>query len=306
MTTPLVSVTSVGLSGNLRGMALMLVATVVLITQHTMVKSISADLPTFEILFFRTITAVLLFLPFMMRSGLAIFRTRQFRWHFGRSLLQMVSSVTFFFALAVTPLATVTALHFTAPIFATIVAVFALKEKISTRRWSAIGIGLAGTLVILRPGFEGFSLGAIFVVLSAWAWGVAMVAIKVIGRTDSSITTTAYMYLLMTPMTLVGALFEWRWPSWEQFGWLVLIGLTGAAAHVLMAESLRYGETHVVTPIDFFRLLWAALVGYLLFGEVPDLFVWIGGTMIFAGTCYIALREHQLNRRQRRPVHGED
>ncbi|MCG8548615.1 MAG: DMT family transporter [Alphaproteobacteria bacterium] len=284
-----------GISGNLRGMWLMLAATIVLITQHTLVKFVSADLPTFEILFFRTIIAVLLFLPFTLRSGLTILHTRQFRWHLGRSLLQMVSSVTFFFALAVTPLATVTALHFTAPIFATLVAVFALNEKISTRRWTAIGIGLVGTLVILRPGLAGFSLGAVFVVLSAWAWGVAMVAIRVIGRSDSSLTTTAYMYLLMTPMTFVGALFEWQWPTLEQYGWLVLIGLTGAIAHVLMAESLRLGETHVVTPIDFVRLIWAALFGYLLFGEVPDLFVWIGGAMIFAGTSYIALREHQLN-----------
>ena len=284
-----------GISGNLRGMWLMLAATIVLITQHTMVKFISADLPAFEILFFRNLIAFLLFLPFMLRSGLTIFRTNQFRWHFGRSLLQMVSSVTFFFALAVTPLATVTALHFTAPIFATLVAVFALNEKISSRRWTAIGIGLAGTLVILRPGLEGFSLGAIFVVLSAFAWGVAMVAIRVIGRTDSSITTTAYMYLLITPMSLVGALFEWHWPSFEQLGWLALIGVTAAVAHVLMAESLRVGETHVVTPIDFVRLIWAALFGFLLFGEVPDMFVWIGGAMIFAGTSYIAWREHQLS-----------
>ena len=289
-----------GISGNLRGMFLMLAATLVLITQHTMVKFLSDDLPAFEILFFRNLIAFLLFLPLMLRSGFAIFHTRQFRWHFGRSLLQMVSSVTFFFALAITPLATVTALHFTAPIFATLVAVVALREKISTRRWTAIGIGLAGTLVILRPGLEGFSLGAVFVVLSAWTWGVAMVAIRVIGRADSSVTTTAYMYLLITPMSLVGALFEWHWPSWEQYGWLLLIGLTGAAAHLLMAESLRIGETHVVTPIDFVRLIWAALFGYVLFGDVPDAFVWIGGAMIFAGTSYIALREHQLNQAQAR------
>ena len=87
-----------GISGNLRGMWLMLAATLVLITQHTMVKFISADLPAFEILFFRNLIAFLLFLPFMLRSGLTIFRTNQFRWHFGRSLLQMVSSVTFFFS----------------------------------------------------------------------------------------------------------------------------------------------------------------------------------------------------------------
>ena len=280
--------------GNLKGMVLMLCATVVLISQHGMVKHLSSDLHTFEIVFFRTVTAFFFFLPWMLRSGLGILQTDRFRLHVVRAVLQLISALCFFFGLAVTPLATVTTLHFTAPIFATLIAIFVLREAISVRRWIAILIGFAGTYVILRPGLVEVDTGALMVVLSALSWGVAMVVIKILSRTDSSVTITAYMYLLMTPMTLVAALVDWRWPTLEQYGWLLLIGVTGAGAHLLMAEALKQGDTHVVTPVDFIRLIWAALIGYFLFGEYPDLFTWIGGAMIIVSASYIVWRESRL------------
>jgi len=138
-------------------------------------------------------------------------RTRRFGLHLLRALLKMVSALGFFFGLAVTPLATVTALHFTAPVFATLIAVLFLRERISVRRWSAIFLGFAGTVIIPRPGFAEVELGALMVVLSALSCGVAMIVIKILSRTDSSITITAHMYLLMTPMTLIAALVDWRW-----------------------------------------------------------------------------------------------
>jgi drug/metabolite transporter (DMT)-like permease len=279
---------------NLGGMLLMLAATVVLISQHSMAKHVSETLPVLQIVFFRTVTAFLFFLPWLLRSGLDIFRTDRIGMHVIRALLQTASSFTFFFALKVTALATVTALHFTAPIFATVIAVFVLGERISIRRWSAILLAFAGTYVILRPGFGAIDHGAVLAVVSALCWGIAMIFIKVMSRTNSSVTITAYMYLLMTPLTLLVALYDWQWPTLIEYGWLILIGVTGALGHLLMAESLKRGDTHVVTPLDFFRLIWATLAGYFLFSEFPDVFVWIGGTMIFGGVSYIAWREHVL------------
>ncbi|MDH3703120.1 MAG: DMT family transporter [Alphaproteobacteria bacterium] len=283
---------------NLGGMVLMLIATVVLISQHSMAKHVSETLPVLQVVFFRTITAFLFFLPWILRSGLHIFRTDRIGLHVVRALLQTVSSFTFFLALKVTALATVTALHFTAPIFATVIAVFALGERISVRRGSAILLAFAGTYVILRPGFGEIDHGAVLAVVSALCWGIAMIFIKVMSRTNSSVTITAYMYLLMTPLTFLVALYDWQWPTLIEYGWLILIGVTGALGHLLMAESLKRGDTHVVTPLDFFRLIWATLAGYFLFAEFPDLFVWIGGTMIFGGVSYIAWREHVLYRRR--------
>ena len=144
----------------------------------------------------------------------------------------------------------------------------------------------------MRPVSNG---GTLLVLGSALSWAGAINIIKTLGRTDSSVTITAYMYLLMTPITLVAALFDWTWPTLEQYGWLIAIGLSGAFAHILMAEALRRAPTHVVSPFEFFRLIWATLIGIFIFGDPPDLFVWTGGLIVMASVSYIAWREHRLS-----------
>ena len=281
-------------SANLIGIALIVAATLVMILQHSLVKALAAEMSILEIVFFRTATAVLFFLPWMLRSGLAIFRTERIGLHILRATFQTFSAFGFFLGLAIVPLATVTALHFMTPIFAVLIGIFILGERVSVRRWSAILAGFVGTMLILRPGVSTVGYGELLVLGSAVAWACAIIVIKVLSRTDTSVTITAYMYVLMTPATLIAASFDWTWPTLEQYGWLVAIGLTGALGHVLTAEALKRGDTHVVTPFDFFRLIWATLIGILLFGESVDNFVWIGGTIVIASVSYIAWRERQI------------
>lgn len=281
-------------SANLIGIALIVAATLVMILQHSLVKALAAEMSILEIVFFRTATAVLFFLPWMLRSGLAIFGTERIGLHILRATFQTFSAFGFFLGLAIVPLATVTALHFTTPIFVVLIGIFILGERVSVRRWSAILAGFVGTMLILRPGFSTVGYGELLVLGSAVAWACAIIVIKVLSRTDTSVTITAYMYVLMTPATLIAASFDWTWPTLEQYGWLVAIGLTGALGHVLMAEALKRGDTHVVTPFDFFRLIWATLIGILLFGESVDNLVWIGGTIVIASVSYIAWRERQI------------
>ena len=281
------------LSGNLAGIGLMAAATIVMIVQHSMVKYLAADISVLEIIFFRTITALLFFTPWIMRSGLAIFHTDHVGLHVVRALFQSLSAFGFFLGLAIVPLATVTALHFTTPIFAVLIGIVVLGERVSIRRWSAILAGFVGTMIILRPDAGNLGHGEFLVLGSALAWAAAIIVIKILGRTDSSVTITAYMYLIMTPITLIAAIFDWTWPTAAQYAWLVAIGLTGALGHVLMAEALRRAATHVVTPFDFFRLVWATLAGMVLFGETPDVYVWAGGAIVIASVSYIVWREHR-------------
>ena len=281
-------------SGNLIGIALIVAATLVMILQHSLVKALAAEMSILEIVFFRTATAVLFFLPWMLRSGLAIFRTERIGLHILRATFQTFSAFGFFLGLAIVPLATVTALHFTTPIFAVLIGILILGERVSVRRWSAILAGFVGTMLILRPGVSTVGYGELLVLASAVAWACAIIVIKVLSRTDTSVTITAYMYVLMTPATLIAASFDWTWPTLEQYGWLVAIGLTGALGHVLTAEALKRGDTHVITPFDFFRLIWATLIGILLFGESVDNLVWIGGTIVIASVSYIEWRERQI------------
>lgn len=273
-----------------------MLATVVMIVQHSMVKQLAGELSILEIVFFRTVTALLFFAPWMLRSGLKIFRTSQLGLHLLRAFFQSFSAFGFFLGLAIVPLATVTALHFTTPLFAVLIGIIVLRERVSVRRGAAILAGFGGTMLILRPDAGNLGYGELLVLGSAVAWAAAIVVIKIMGRTDSSVTITAYMYLLMTPITLVAALFDWQWPTVEQYLWLFAIGLTGALGHVLTAEALKRAAIHVVTPFDFFRLIWAALIGIILFSEPADIFVWSGGAIVIASVSYIAWREHRVSR----------
>jgi drug/metabolite transporter (DMT)-like permease len=119
-----------------------------------------------------------------------------------------------------------------------------------------------------------------------------MLIIKSLGRTESAVTITIYMSLVMAPLSLIAALFDWQWPTAEQLIWLIAIGTLGGAGQMSMAQALRTAETHVVMPVDFVKLIWVSAIAYVAFAEVPDAFTWIGGTMIFASTAFIAWREH--------------
>lgn len=281
---------------NMRGIFWMLVFALTMSFMWVFIRRISQDIHPFEIAFFRSLFGLIAVIPWFVKYGLQPLRTGRLGLLGLRGFLNTISMLGFFMALSITPVADVTALAFMAPIYATLFAMFYFREKVGLRRWSAILFGFVGTLVVLRPGFETIGTGQMLVIGSGVIWGACLVIIKVIGRTESSATITAYMTLFMAPMTLVPALFVWHWPSGEQFIWLVGIGILGGVGQMAMSESLRCAETHVVMPADFTKLIWVAAIGYLAFGEVPGLYVWLGGAMIFGSTAFIAYREHILGR----------
>jgi len=279
---------------NLKGVMWMLVCGISMSAMHSSIRHVSADLHPFEIAFFRLLFGLLPLAPWFIKLGWAPLRTKRLGLMTFRGVLNLVCMLAFFMALAITPLAQVTALGFSAPIFATVLAVFVFGEKVGVQRWSAIAFGFLGALVVIRPGFETVSLGAALALSAAIIWGICLVIIKTLGRTESSLTITVYMSLIMAPLSLIPALWFWQTPTAEQFMWLIAIGITGGTGQMAMAEALRVGETHVVMPIDFSRLIWVSVIAFLAFAEVPGLFTWIGGAMIFAATAFIAWRERAL------------
>lgn len=285
-----------GLSGNMRGIAWMVGATVAAVFMTAMVRHVSAGIHPFEIAFFRQVFGLAVLTPWLLHYGLAPFRTRRIRLHGLRAAFNLVAMLAYFTAVSLMPLADVMALAFAAPIFATLLAIPVLGEVVRLRRWVAILFGFIGVLVILRPGIAVMQTGSMLVLLSAAVWACALIVIKTLGRTESSLTITIYMSLLMAPFSLIPALFFWQWPDLQQLAWLVAIGAFGTIAQLMLVQSLKEAETQVVMPADFLKLIWAAALGFLLFGEVPDVFTWIGGAMIFASTTYIAWREHRLRK----------
>ena len=285
-------------SGNVRGMLWMLGATLLFVIMHAAIRNIAAQLPAIEIAFFRNIFGLVFLGPVFLRHGIAPLRTLCFRLHLWRAVLNLINMVAFYFGLAHTPLAEATALNFTAPLFATPLATLFLGETIRMRRTIALVIGFSGAIVILRPGAEAISLGALLILFAAVLWGGIMIMIKVIGRTDSSLTITAWVLILMSIMSFPPALFVWQWPTAEQFGWLAFIAVTGTIGQLMLAQALKEAEATSIMPIDFFRLIWAAAIGYVAFTEIPDAYTWVGGIMIFGAATYIAFREKKLHTEQ--------
>jgi drug/metabolite transporter (DMT)-like permease len=288
-----------GLSGNLRGIAWMALSTVAFVTMHAAVRDISQDIHPFEVAFFRQFFGIVALVPIFIHYGLAPLRTSRIGLHTVRAFVNVIAMFAFYYALSIVPLAQVSALAFSVPIFTALLAMAFLGERVRLRRWAAILFGFSGVFVAFVPDFhEGGApqLGSLLVVLSSFTWAIALILIKVLARTDSTLTITAYMVLLMTPMSLLPALAVWEWPTMEQFGWLLFIGVMGTIGQLTVVQALKEGETHVVMPIDFTKLIWAAGLGFLWFGEIPTIFTWVGGAMIFVSTSYIAWREHQLRK----------
>ncbi|MCB9946559.1 MAG: DMT family transporter [Rhodospirillaceae bacterium] len=283
-------------ANNWRGIGLMLLSTLCFSVMHASIRHMSASLHPFEIAFFRNLFGLLVVLPWFVRDGLAPLKTSRLRLHGLRAALNTVAMLSFFMALSLTPLTDVTALAFAAPVFATVLAILVFRETVGIRRWSAIALGFAGTLVVLRPGFQQVGMGPMLALGASLTWAFVLLVIKELGRSDSSVTITTYMQLFMAPLSLVAALFVWRTPDLAHVPWLVGIGLAGGCGQLLMAQALRQADTNVVMPFDFCKLIWVTVIAYVAFGEVPDGFTWAGGTMIFMSAAYIAYRERDRGR----------
>ena len=280
----------------MRGIVLMIASTVLFAMMHVMIRHLSSELHPFQIAFFRNLFGLAVFLPIVLRHGPGLFRTRRLPMHGVRALFNVVAMLSFFYALSVAPLARVTSLSFTAPLFAAILSVVLLGERFRLRRWTAIVVGFIGTLIILRPGVIPIDTGSILTLISAVFWACTMIVIKHLARTESSLTITGYMSLTMSVLSLGPALFVWINPTMNALVWLMATALTGTLAQIAFAQSLKEAETTAVMPFDFLKLVWVSIFGALIFSEIPDMLTWAGAIIVFASGFYIAWREHRADR----------
>lgn len=256
------------------------------------IKGISTELHPFQIAFIRALFGLIVLLPFMAhaaRQGTP--RTTNIGLHAARGLLNGASMLMFFFALSLSPLATVTALNFTAPLFAVALGAFLLKERIRPSRLLGLLFGFAGTLIILRPGIVEMSLGEAAILVAAASWASAMLIIKKLSQTETSLTITTWGTLFVCVFTAIPAILVWQWPALELVAWLVLIGICGSGAQLSLARAFSLADTSFLMPLEFLKLLWAVLLGLLIFGETPDLWTMLGGVVIFVSATYVVLRE---------------
>ncbi len=276
-----------------RGMFLSVFAAFAATCMQALIRSLSQQVHPFQIAFFRSFFAFLSFAPLFIRYGAQPLRTKRLGWHSLRGLLQGGAILMNYMALRMTPLAKVASLKFTQPLFTTIMAVLFLGEIVRARRVTALIIGLIGALIILRPGIIEVDAGALMVLGSAGLMSVTHIIIKNLTKTESSVTLTLYMTVFITPLTLIAAIPFWQTPTVKQLLLMFLMGLLGNVAQMSRTQAYRFSDLSALAPLDFVRLLWMALFGFVFFGEVPDVWTWVGGVVIFSSSTYIALRERQ-------------
>ena len=277
----------------LRGIVLMCLSTVAFSIMHGLVRFVSEVLPPFQIAFFRNIFGLAFLLPLLMRSRFSILRTKRIGLHALRGIINIIAMLMFFTALSISPIAKVTALSFTAPIFMAILAVFVLRERFRIYRWLAILSGFIGMLIILRPGLVAIDTGALLVTASAGLWAIALLLIKILSRTEASLTIVAYMGIFLGVFSIFPALWVWQPFGMQTLFWLALIGLFGTIAQMSLSQSLKETDPTALMPFDFLKLVWTALIGAWFFSEIPDVYTLIGAAVIFASGFFIALREQK-------------
>jgi len=270
---------------------------------NVLIREAAAELDPLEIVFFRNFFALLCMVPFILRVGPGGLRTTKIGFYALRAAVAFISMITWFIGIARVPLATATALNFTAPLFATVLAALVLGERVRARRWSAIGLGLLGVLIILRP-FGPADANMLLILASAATAAMGSITVKFLARTESAAMIVAYMVLYLTPISLVPALFVWSWPSWLVTGELVLLGFFGVASHLSVANALAAVDASATAPFEFMRMPYAAFLGYAFFGERPDLWTWLGAAIIIGSSLYVAHREARLSRQDPVAVSG--
>ena len=253
-----------------------------------------AGIPPFQVVFLRLFFAAIALSPVLAWRGVEMLRTRHLMSYGVRVALGLLAMTTWFTALAYLPVGEVTAIGFLTPLFATVGAALFLGEVVRWRRWTATLVGLTGALIILRPGIGEISPGTWLALVAACAMAAATLMIKRLSDRDDSEKVVLISVLMQTPLAAVPALFVWQWPSLELWLILAAMGGLGALGHVTLSRAFRAADASLVMGADFARLPFAVLFGFLLFGELIDLWTWVGAAVIFGASLYNARRERKV------------
>ncbi|MDC3347411.1 DMT family transporter [bacterium] len=283
-------------NNTLRGIGFMLIAVTVWSAMMILVKALSAEYTSFQILFIRTLFGLAILTPILWRNGFSTLKTRRLPLHMSRAVFAYFGMLGLFIGLGSIPIAEVVSLSFTQPIFIFLLAAILLGEKLNARRVIAILGGFAGVLILLRPGFTEVGFGAAVVLGGAIAYAFSNVCIKKLMTTENVTSTTVWVNILMCPLAGIPAAFYWVTPTLPDLALLAGVGLTGTAGIWFISRAYATAEMSAVVPFDFLRLPIVAAAGWIWFGEITDIWTIAGAAVIFASTYALARSEARKKR----------
>lgn len=283
----------------LQGIGWMLLTGFLFVAVTGIVRHLGSDMPAIEAAFIRYCFGLLLILPVLVKLSRQRMEPGLLKLFGIRGLFHGIAVMLWFFAMARIPIAEVTAIGYTAPIYITIAAAFFLGERLQLRRTLAILVGLAGSLVILRPGFQEINSGQLAQVVAAPLFAASFIlAKKLTDRADPSVIV-GMLSVVCVIVLLPGAILQWRDPTLEELMWLALTAAFATTGHYTQTRAFRAAPITVTQPIMFLQLVWAALLGMTLFDESLDPYVFLGGAIVIGAATYISHREALAARRRK-------
>jgi drug/metabolite transporter (DMT)-like permease len=287
-----------------RGIAMILASTVFLGASDVTAKYLAATLPSIEIAWLRFLVFAMIMVPAML-PGSRVYALQSDRkgLQLMRGVTLLASSLFFISGLRFLPMAEASATGFVSPLFVTALSIFFLSEKVGRRRWIATAVGLIGVLIILRPGSSAFHPAAFIPIVSALAWACTLIMTRMMSGRERATTTMAYSSI--TGVCIVSAMvpFVWITPSWHDILFGIFIGVASTAGQWIVVLAFRYADASVLAPFQYTQLLWVSILGFMIFGEVPDIWTVTGAAFIVASGLYTAHRERV--RRSQLPVEAE-
>ncbi|MDA0701970.1 MAG: DMT family transporter [Proteobacteria bacterium] len=272
-----------------------LVSAMATITVMSALVRIAAEgLHPFVVVFFATALTAVAMVAVLRRQGLPILPRRRIGRYLIRAVFDGVAFITWYCAVSSIPLAEATALFFTLPLFVVVLAATILGETIGWRRWTAVALGFAGAMIVLRPDMVALELGALAALLAALTSASSNVMVRSLARDDPPVAVMGRNMVLLMPIPLAAALTQWTTPTAPQFVWLIAIAILAGATQFFLTRAYAATDASQLAPFQFTQLVFAALVGYAAFGELPDRWTVAGGALIAVSAIYIALREARL------------
>jgi drug/metabolite transporter (DMT)-like permease len=265
-----------------------------------MIRALSEQVESVQTAFFRAFISVILLLPLIATGRVKPWTSPRLAGHFWRTAMGTISMVLGFYAISMLPLADATALGFSQPLFSVCVAALVAGEKVRWRRWSATIIGFVGVLIMVRPGAGSLQPGALLALCNAMSVAVSIYLVRRLSESETPLMILTQFALFSTLLLAVPAIWVWRWP--DTWGWTLAVGvsLSATVGQFFWVQAFKAGEMSAVAPFEYMRLPFAVFMGWLVWGEMPVVWTYVGASIVIASTLYIAHREHQLARERRR------
>ena len=279
------------MNNNIKAILLTVSGSFFAVLMESLIRSAQYDSNVYTIGFLRFLFGLIIIFPYLIKKKFIPYKTKNFKFYFIRGLFNLPMMILGFGALVYVPFEQFKALHFLSPIIVVLLSFIIFREKIYMYRILALVIGFIGMLIIVRPGIVDFNIGTIMILISLTFWSLIIIVSKFVSKDDSPITMVTYQYTLMTFFALPLAIYFWQMPSLQSLIFVFIGAISGTILHLSLALSYKYAELSVTQPVWFSGLIFGSAFGFFVFNEIPDVWTWIGGIVVFSSVLLITYNE---------------